>query len=86
MSTLKYFREEYLAHIEQRKCPAGVCRDLTTFSIDPEECKACGRCIKACPVEAITGEKKVVHVINQAKCVQCGSCRDVCPFDAVVIK
>lgn len=86
MSTLKYFREEYLAHIEQRKCPAGVCRDLTTFSIDPEECKACGRCIKACPVEAVTGEKKVVHVINQAKCVQCGSCRDICPFDAVVTK
>jgi len=84
LSTLKYFKQEYLAHIEQRKCPAGVCRDLTTFTIDAEMCKACGRCIKACPVEAVTGEKKVAHVINQDKCIQCGSCRDVCPFEAVV--
>jgi len=84
LSTLKYFKDEYLAHIEQRRCPAGVCRELTTFLIDAEKCKACGKCIKACPVDAITGEKKVAHVIHQDKCVQCGSCRDVCPFDAVV--
>ena len=84
LSTLRYFREEYMAHIEQRKCPAGVCRELTSFSIDPEKCKACGKCIKVCPVEAITGEKKVAHVISRDKCVKCGACREVCPFDAVV--
>ena len=84
LSTLKYFRQEYMAHIEQRKCPAGVCRELTTFTIDPEKCKACGRCIRVCPVEAITGQKKVAHVIDQDKCITCGACREECPFDAVV--
>ena len=84
LSTLRYFREEYMAHVEQRKCPAGVCRELTTFSIDPEKCKACGKCIKVCPVEAITGEKKVAHIISQDKCTKCGACREVCAFDAVV--
>ncbi|MHC4113712.1 MAG: NADH-ubiquinone oxidoreductase-F iron-sulfur binding region domain-containing protein [Planctomycetota bacterium] len=83
LSTLRYFKDEYMAHIEQRKCPAGVCRELTTFNIEPEVCKACGKCIKVCPVEAITGEKKVAHAINQDKCIACGACRDVCPFDAV---
>lgn len=71
-------------HIVDHKCPAGVCRELTTFSIDAEKCKACGKCIKACPTEAITGEKKVAHVINQDKCVTCGACREVCPFEAVI--
>jgi NADH:ubiquinone oxidoreductase subunit F (NADH-binding) len=84
LSTLKYFKDEYLEHIELRKCPAGICRELTTFLIDAEKCKACGKCIKVCPVDAVTGEKKVAHVIHQDKCIQCGSCRDVCPFDALV--
>ena len=84
LSTLKYFRDEYLAHIEQRKCPAGVCRDLTTFRIEADACKACGKCIKACPTEAVAGQKKVAHVIDEKKCVRCSSCRDVCPFDAVI--
>jgi len=84
LSTLKYFRDEYMAHVQERKCPAGVCRKLTTFKIDPERCKACGRCIKVCPTQAITGEKKVAHVIDQDKCITCGACRDVCTFDAVV--
>ncbi len=84
LSTLRYFKDEYMAHIEERKCPAGVCRELTTFSIDPETCKACGKCIKVCPTEAITDEKKAAHVISRDKCTKCGMCREVCPFDAVV--
>jgi len=84
LSTLKYFRDEYIAHVVNRRCPAGVCKELTTFSIDGAKCRACGKCIKSCPVEAITGEKKVAHVISQDKCIKCGACREVCPFDAVV--
>jgi NADH-quinone oxidoreductase subunit F len=84
LSTLKYFRDEYIAHVVNRRCPAGVCKELTTFSIDGAKCRACGKCIKSCPVEAITGEKKVAHVISQDKCIKCGACREVCPFDAVI--
>ena len=83
LSTLKYFKDEYLAHVEQKKCPAGICRNLTTFDIDSDKCTACGKCLKACPVEAITGQKKVPHVISQKKCIKCGLCREACPFDAV---
>jgi NADH-quinone oxidoreductase subunit F len=83
LSTLQYFKDEYIAHVEHKKCPAGVCRALTTFIVDEAKCKACGKCIKVCPTEAITGEKKVPHVISQEKCIQCGACRDTCPFDAV---
>jgi len=84
LSTLRYFREEYDAHVLDRKCPAGVCRALTKFRIDPEACKACGQCPKACPVSAISGgKKKVPAKIDQEKCVQCGLCRDACKFDAV---
>jgi ferredoxin len=81
---LRYFRDEYIAHIEQKKCPAGVCRKLTIFRIAPEKCKACGKCIKVCGVEAIVGKKKVPHLISEDKCIQCGACREVCPFDAVI--
>jgi len=84
LSTLRYFKDEYMAHVVDHKCPAGVCKELTTFSIDAEKCKACGKCIKVCPTEAIAGEKKVAHVIDQDKCVKCGACREACPFDAVV--
>ncbi len=86
LSTLRYFKDEYVAHVEGGKCPAGVCAALTTFVIVKEACKACGLCIKACPTAAITGEKKIVHVIEQEKCIKCGACREVCPFDAVGTK
>jgi NADH:ubiquinone oxidoreductase subunit F (NADH-binding) len=86
LSTLEYFRDEYIEHIEQHRCRAGVCRELTSFVIDSDRCVACGKCMKSCPVEAITGERKVPHVIDQEKCVYCGACREVCPFDAVDVE
>ena len=84
MSTIRYFREEYDQHIQQRRCPAKECRGLFRYEIDPEACKACGICLKNCPAGAITGEKKVPHVINQEKCTLCGTCWDKCPFTAVL--
>ncbi len=86
LSTLRYFRDEYLAHIEEHRCPAGVCRDLTEFYIDKEKCTGCGICIKNCPVDAIHGEKKEAHTIDVEKCITCGSCIDTCRFDAVRIR
>ena len=83
LSTLKYFKDEYIAHVSEHRCPAGICKELTRFAIDAQKCKACGKCIKACPVAAITGAKKVAHVIDQGKCITCGQCREVCPFEAV---
>lgn len=86
LSTIRYFRDEYEAHIRDKRCPAKVCNELLTFTIDPEACIACGKCKKECPVEAISGEKKVPHEIDQAKCIRCGICREVCPVDAVRVE
>ena len=83
LTTIKYFRKEYEAHIKGHKCPAGVCSALTSFKIDPKKCKACMACTKACPTEAISGKSKTPQKINTKKCISCGSCRDVCKFDAV---
>lgn len=85
LSTIRYFREEYEAHIRQKKCPALSCKELIAFHIDPGKCKACGTCFKQCPTEAIHGGKKLIHVIDQEKCTRCGTCFDVCPkqFGAV---
>jgi NADH-quinone oxidoreductase subunit F len=84
ISTIRYFREEYDAHIQQQRCPAKECRGLFRYEIDAEACKACGICLKGCPSDAITGEKKVPHVINQEKCTLCGACWEKCPFTAVL--
>ncbi len=83
LSTIKYFREEYEAHIRDKKCPAKVCKDLLTYSIDATFCKACGICKKECPVGAIAGGKKKPHVIDPAVCIRCGICFDVCKFKSV---
>jgi NADH:ubiquinone oxidoreductase subunit F (NADH-binding)/Pyruvate/2-oxoacid:ferredoxin oxidoreductase delta subunit/(2Fe-2S) ferredoxin len=85
LSTLRYFRDEYIAHIKQKKCPAGVCRKLTIFNVEPEKCKLCGKCIKVCPSGAVTGKKKQTPVIGQDKCIKCGLCREICPFEAVIV-
>ncbi len=84
ISTIRYFRDEYDAHILDRRCPAKECRGLFRYEIDEEACKACGICLKNCPENAITGEKKVPHVINQEKCTLCGTCWEKCPFTAVL--
>ena len=84
LSTIRYFRDEYDAHINERRCPAKQCRGLFRYEIDSEACKACGICLKHCPVEAIAGEKKVPHLIDQEKCTLCGMCLEKCPFDAVL--
>ena len=84
LTTLHYFRDEYEVHIKEKKCPAGVCKPLITYSIDPENCTGCGACLRACPQEAISGKKKKVHQILSNKCIKCGACLEVCKFDAVI--
>jgi len=85
LSTIGYFRDEYEAHIEEKRCPAGVCKALISYYIDPEKCQACMICLRHCPVGAVTGDKNLIHVIDQDKCTKCGTCLDVCPprFGAV---
>ncbi len=84
LSTLRWFKDEYVAHIRDHKCPAKVCNKLLTFSINEEVCIGCMSCAKKCPSNAITGEKKKPHVINAAMCIHCGSCITVCPTNAVI--
>ena len=86
LSTLRYFRDEYVAHIVEKRCPAGVCKDLLTFSVDPGKCRGCTLCAKQCPAGAISGSVKLPHVIDQSKCVKCGTCLDACKFGAIVKK
>jgi NADH:ubiquinone oxidoreductase subunit F (NADH-binding)/(2Fe-2S) ferredoxin len=85
LSTLRYFRDEYMEHVNNKKCPAGVCKELVTYSIS-ENCTGCMLCLKACPEDAISGEKKARHVIDPDKCIKCGACASVCKFDAVDVK
>jgi NADH-quinone oxidoreductase subunit F len=85
LSTIRYFQDEYEAHIREKRCPAGVCQALISYYIEPNKCKACMICLRNCPVGAITGGKREVHVIDQDKCTKCGNCFEVCPsrFNAI---
>jgi NADH-quinone oxidoreductase subunit F len=79
LSTLKYFREEYEAHVKEKRCPALSCKELIAFYIDPEKCKACMTCAKKCPSNAIISAKNQIHIVDQEKCTKCGTCFEVCP-------
>ena len=83
LSTLRYFRDEYIAHIVDKKCPAGVCKSLLQYKIDPDKCKGCTLCARKCPVNAISGTVKQPHVIDTSKCIKCGACMDSCKFKAI---
>ncbi|NLM43095.1 MAG: NADH-quinone oxidoreductase subunit NuoF [Clostridiales bacterium] len=83
LSTLRYFRDEYEAHIIEKRCPAAVCQALLRYIIDPEKCKGCGICAKQCPVSAISGKPKTPYVIDKDKCIKCGVCMEKCPFKAI---
>jgi ferredoxin len=84
LSTLKMFRDEYIAHVVDKRCPAGVCKALLTYSIDPDKCKKCSKCARNCPVNAITGVPgKVPYYIDASKCIKCGACLANCHFGAV---
>ncbi|ROR31935.1 NAD(P)-dependent iron-only hydrogenase diaphorase component flavoprotein [Mobilisporobacter senegalensis] len=83
LSTLRYFKDEYIAHVVDKKCPAGVCKDLLSFVIDPDKCKGCTLCSRVCPNGAIEGKVKEIHVIYQDKCVKCGACMEKCKFGAI---
>lgn len=83
LSTLRYFRDEYVAHVKDKKCPAGVCKALVSYKIDPGKCKGCGICAKNCPVSAISGKVKEPYTIDRSKCIKCGVCVTKCPFKAI---
>lgn len=86
LTTIRYFREEYEAHIKEKRCPAGVCKSLITYYIVPEKCPGCGVCARQCPENTISGEKSKPYSIDAEKCIRCGVCREVCKFDAVLVK
>jgi len=85
LSTIRYFRDEYQQHIENKRCPAGVCKALVRYRIRPDKCTGCLACIKPCPEAAITGEREQLHVLDQNKCIKCGICFEVCTYDAVEV-
>ena len=85
LTTLRYFRPEYEAHVRERRCPAGVCRALIHYAIDPEKCTGCQACLRSCPHGAITGRKKKPHTINEEICSRCGICKEECKFEAVIV-
>ncbi len=86
LSTLRYFRDEYVSHIRDEKCPAGVCKELITYSVIPENCTGCLACKKVCPSDAVSGELKEIHIIDIAKCIKCGACFEACNFDAIKVE
>jgi NADH:ubiquinone oxidoreductase subunit F (NADH-binding)/Pyruvate/2-oxoacid:ferredoxin oxidoreductase delta subunit len=85
LSTIKFFRDEFEAHIREHRCPGGQCKDLVTYRIDPAKCNGCLLCVKECPERCIHGEKKKPHAIDQAACIKCGSCEEICQHDAVMV-
>ena len=86
LSTLKYFRDEYEAHVVEKRCPAGVCKNLMHYEIQPDKCRGCTLCARRCPANAITGKVKEPHVIDQSKCIKCGACMEGCKFSAIIKK
>jgi NADH-quinone oxidoreductase subunit F len=86
MSTIRHFRDEYEAHVKEKRCPSGVCKALITYSVDAEKCTGCTLCAKVCPTKAATGERKKAHVIDPEKCTKCGACRESCKFDAIIVR
>ena len=83
LATLKFFRDEYIAHVVDKKCPAGVCKKLLNYTIDPEKCRGCTLCARKCPASAITGSVKTPHTIDTTKCIKCGACMESCKFGAI---
>ena len=83
LSTLKYFYDEYIAHIVDKKCPAGECTSLMSYKVMADKCKGCTLCAKKCPVNAISGEIKKAHYIDDEKCIKCGVCKETCKFNAI---
>lgn len=86
LSTLKYFQDEYQTHVEDKKCTAGICRDLIEYFVLEDKCTGCGACLKLCPQQAIQGEPKNPHTIDPSTCIRCGVCRDACPYEAIMVK
>ena len=84
LSTIKYFKDEYLAHIQDKRCPAGVCKNLLKYSIIAEKCRGCTACKRVCPTDAISGDVKKAHTIDQSKCIKCGACVEKCKFEAII--
>ena len=80
---MKYFRDEYIAHIRDKKCPAKECKALAKIQINPDKCRGCTKCSRNCPVQAITGEPGKTHHIDEEKCIKCGTCLGICPFHAI---
>ncbi|MFH1999724.1 MAG: NADH-ubiquinone oxidoreductase-F iron-sulfur binding region domain-containing protein [Planctomycetota bacterium] len=85
LSTLRYFPEEYAAHVDHKKCPAGICKALISYSIQSDKCNGCGNCLRACPHDAIDGRKKKVHIIDEKECHRCGICVGECKFEAITV-
>jgi ferredoxin len=86
LSTLHYFHDEYIAHVVDKKCPAGKCKSLISYHILPDKCIGCTACARKCPVTAISGERREVHVIDQAACIKCGVCYETCKFGAIEVR